>query len=45
MDNLECLVHLQKEHKCNLPGHAIKKEGNKGKPIKPVKGKWKRKFQ
>ena len=30
-DNLEYLVHLQKAHKCNLPGHAVKKEVRKGK--------------
>ena len=29
-DNLEYLVHLQKAHKCNLPGHAVKKEIKKG---------------
>ena len=28
-DNLEYLVHLQKAHKCNLPGHAVKKEVKK----------------
>ena len=30
-DNFEYLVHLQKVHKCNLPGHAVKKEVKKGK--------------
>ena len=29
-DNLEYLVHLQKAHKCNLPGHAVKKDIKKG---------------
>ena len=40
-DNLEYLVHLQRDHKCNLPGHVVKKKGNKGKPVKPPKGKGK----
>ena len=37
-DNLEYLVHLQKAHKCNLPGHAVKKEVKKGQPGKHPKG-------
>ena len=37
-DNLEYLVHLQKAHKCNLPGHTVKKEVKKGKPGKHPKG-------
>ena len=41
-DNLEYLVHLQKAHKCNLPGHAVKKEVKKGKPGKHPKGPGKR---
>ena len=40
--NLEYLVHLQKVHKCNLPGHAVKKEVKKGKPGKHPKGPGKR---
>ena len=40
-DNLEYLVHLQKVHKCNLPGQAVKKEISKGKEAKPSKGKGK----
>ena len=40
--NLEYLVHLQKAHKCNLPGHAVKKEVKKGKPGKYPKGQGKR---
>ena len=30
-DNLEYLVHLQKAHQCNLPGHVVKKEIKKRK--------------
>ena len=41
-DNLEYLVHLQKDHKCNLPGNAVKKNVPKGKPGKVSKGKGKR---
>ena len=41
-DNLEYLVHLQKAHKCNLPGHAVKKDIKKGKPGKSSKGQGKR---
>ena len=41
-DNLEYLVHLQKAHKCNLPGHAVKKEVKIGKPGKHPKGPGKR---
>ena len=41
-DNLKYLVHLQKVHQCNLPGYVVKKEGNKGKPVKPSKGQGKR---
>ena len=41
-DNLEYLVHLQKAHKCNLQGHAVKKEMKKGKPGKSSKGQGKR---
>ena len=41
-DNLEYLVHLQKAHKCNLPGQVVKKEISKGKPGKPSKGQGKR---
>ena len=40
-DNLEYLVHLQKVHKCNLPGQVVKKEISKGKLGKPSKGKGK----
>ena len=40
-DNLEYLVHLQKAHQCNLPGHPVKKEIQKGKPGKVSKGKGK----
>ena len=40
-DNLEYLVHLQKAHKCNLPGHAVKKDIKKGKPGKSSKGQGK----
>ena len=41
-DNLEYLVHLQKDHKLNLPGNAVKKIVPKGKPEKVSKGKGKR---
>ena len=41
-DNLEYLVHLQKAHKCNIPGHAVKKDIKKGKPGKSSKGQGKR---
>ena len=41
-DNLEYLVHLQKVHKCNLPGQVVKKEISKGKMEKPSKGRGKR---
>ena len=37
-DNLEYLVHLQKAHKCNLPGLAVRKEMKKGKPGKSSEG-------
>ena len=40
-DNLQYLVHLQKAHKCNLPGHAVKKEVKKGKQEKYPKGQGK----
>ena len=40
-DNLEYLVHLQKAHKCNIPGHAVKKDIKKGKPGKSSKGQGK----
>ena len=41
-DNLEYLVHLHKAHKCNLPGHAVKKEVKEGKLGKYPKGQGKR---
>ena len=41
-DNLEYLIHLQKAHKCNLPGCAVKKDIKKGKPGKSSKGQGKR---
>ena len=38
-DNLEYLVHLQKAHDCNLPGHAVKKKYRKANWEKCLKEK------